>query len=137
MRRLLPFALMLVACAKPAEAPQSPAPAPAPIAAAPVDTTPEAMAKAMDVPLYPDAEAPQGMSTQERRGDGSTHYSLVLATKDSPAKATAWYAERLKTQAMGGMVAGRTSNGNDVIVTAKVEAGRTLIRVKSIAYKQS
>ena len=133
MRRLLPFALLLVACSKPAPAPTATAAVPPKSAAVP--ESPEAMAKAMDVPIYPGAEAPDGLSSRpDVRSDGSTHFSLVLATKDAPAKALAWYGDHLAAQTLGGMVAGKTPKGNDVIVTAKTEAGRTLVRIKSIAY---
>lgn len=142
MRRLLPLALLLVACSKPeTSAPVAVAPTVPPKAATMV-RTPGEMAKAMDVPLYPGAEAPQGMSLEpETRGDGSTHYSLVLATKDSPEKVARWYASELSMEAMPGMgghsVVGKTKKGNDLILTAAPEAGRTLVRIKTIAYPQT
>ena len=135
MRRLLPFALLLVACSKPAETPPPAAKPPATGPKVESPKTPEAMAKAMDVPLYPGATAPDGLSTApEKRTDGGTRYSLVLATKDTPEKALAWYGDHLRAQSVGGMVAGMSPKGNNVIVTAKVEAERTLVTIKSIAY---
>lgn len=136
MRRLLPFALLLAACAKPEPAkvqvPKDAGPVASPASAS---LTPAGMAKAMDVPLYPGAEAPDGLSTMPKRiSDGTIHYLLVLATKDSPARVNAWYTSKLGLQAMGKMLAGKTKNGNDVIVTVGPEGGRTLVRIKSIAY---
>lgn len=140
MRRLLPLALLLVACAKP-QTPAVPAvEAPAkPPAAASANLTPESLAKAMDVPLYPGAEAPDRMSSMpETRPDKSVHYSLVLATTDDVDKVAAWYEKQLGLKVMPGMggksIVGKTKTGNDVIVTIGPEAGRTMIRVKAIKY---
>lgn len=145
MRRLLPLApvlaLALAACSR---APETPAaggstpPPPAPPVAS--DLTPEGMAKAADVPMYPGALAPDGLSSAPRRGqDGTTHYTLVLATEDSPQKAAAWYASALKLKAVPGMggvsILGKSKKGNDLMITIGPEAGRTLIRIRSIAYK--
>lgn len=140
MRRLLPLALLLAACAKPAETPKLEQP-PLPAAGGPaqVDLTPESVAKAADVPLYPGAEAPENMSTvPEHRSDGSTHYSLVLATSDPAKKVAEFYAERLKSRAVstshGLSIFTKSPKGNDVSVLVGTEAGRTLVRIKSIAY---
>ena len=136
MRRALPFALLLVACTKPAPVPVVATAPPKPVA---VDLTPEGMAKAMDAPLYPGSEAPDGLSTAPyRTKDGTVHYSLVLATKDPVDKAALWYAERLKTTAPkfqgGRSVFAQSPKGNDLQIVFAPEAGRTLIRIKSIAY---
>ncbi len=141
MRRLLPLALFLVACAKPVETSKADAagtPTPASPAAS-ADLTPEGVAKSADVPLYPGAEAPENMSAMpDHRSDGSTHYSLVLATPDSLEKVTTWYVGKLalSSKPMGGgqTIIGKTPKGNDLIVTIAPEAGRTMIRIKSIAY---
>lgn len=141
MRRLLPLALILVACAKPEEAP-APVVVKAPPKATPLEKapdTPEAMAKAMDVPLYPGAEAPDRMSSApEKRTDGGIGYSLVLATKDPVPAVAAWYGKQLKLPALPGKkgmtVVGLTGKGNQTIVNVAPEAGRTFIRIKSIVY---
>ncbi len=138
MRRFLPLALLLVACTKPAPVPVvAPAP-PKPVA---VDLTPEGMAKAMDVPLYPGAEAPDGLSVAPVRSkDGSTRYSLVLATKDPVDKAATWYADRLRSTAPkfqgGRSIFAQSPKGNDLQIVVAPEAGRTLIRIKSMAYQK-
>ena len=133
---LLPVALLAAACAKPAE-PTSDSPAPATVAKS--DLTPEKMAEAMRVPLYPGSNAPDGMSSApEKRDDGSMHYSLVLATKDPVEKVGDWYAKKLNLEDMPGLggksIVGMLTDGTNVIITIGPEAGRTLIRVKSIVY---
>lgn len=138
MRRTLPLALLLTACSKPTTPPVAVSPPPAQ-KVVPTDITPEAMAEAMDVPTYPGVEAPEGMSSiPAKRPDGSTHYSLVLATKDPVDKVAGWYTKRLGLAAMPGMggqtIIGSSKKGNDLLVTIAPEAGRTLIRLKSIAY---
>lgn len=104
---------------------------------APADLTPESIAKAADVPLYPGAQAPDGMSMMpKKRDDGSTHYSLVLATNDPVKKVAAWYTEKLNLRAMSGMIIGKSPKGNDLILKIAPEAGRTLVHIKSIAYSK-
>lgn len=133
MRPTLPLALLLLACAKPVAAPEASTPAPATVVK--TDLTPEGMAKAMDLPLYPGATTPDGMSSAPSvRDDGSTHYSMVLATNDPPAKVAAWYAKTLGLPTLGGSIFGKTKKGNDASIRVSAEAGRTLIRLKSIAY---
>lgn len=144
MRRLLPFALLIVGlvgtgCTKEEKAaPDTTAPVATGEPAskiATVDLTPARMAATMDVPLYPGATAPDGLSSiPDVRTDGSTHYSLVLASPDAPAKVLAFYAKALGLEAKAGTVVGTTKKGNAVIVSAATEAGRTLIRLKSITY---
>ena len=149
MRRLLPLSLLIVGftgagCAKEEKAASVTTMPPAstgPVSNEPaskiatVDLTPASMATAMDVPLYPGATAPDGLSSKpDKRTDGSTRYSLVLATKDAPAKVLAFYAKELGLEAKAGTVVGTTKKGNAVIVSAAPEAGRTLVRLKSIAY---
>lgn len=136
MRRLLPLALLLAACAKPHESAPPTEPSAAKVVASAL--TPEDMARAMDVPVYPGATAPDGMSSApEKRGDGSTHYAMVLATGDSPSKVLAWYAKGLDLPALGGSIIGKTKKGNDLLIKVAPEAGRTLVRIKSIAYGKS
>ena len=132
----MPIALLAVACAKPSE---KAAETPAPAKVLKSDLTPEKMAKDMRVPLYPGATAPDGMSSApERRDDGSMHYSMVLATKDPVDKVGDWYAKTLDLEDMPGMggksIVGMLKDGTNVIITIGHEAGRTLIRAKSIVY---
>ena len=135
---LVPVALLAAACAKP-PAPAEDAPAPATVAK--TDLTPESMAKEMRVPLYPGATAPDGMSSApKKRDDGSMHYSMVLATKDPVDKVGQWYEKELNLQPMPGMggksIVGMLKDGTNVIITIAPEAGRTMIRAKSIVYSK-
>lgn len=136
---LVALALLLGACAKPAD---TTAPEAAPTGkVVQTDMTPDDMAKAMNIPLYPGSSAPDGLSSKpETRDDGSIHYSLVLATKDTPEAAGAWYAQKTGLTAMPGMggksIVGALPDGTNVIITIAPEAGRTLIRIKAIVYKK-
>lgn len=133
---LVPVALLAAACAKP-PAPTEESPEAARVVK--VDLTPEQMAKAMRVPMYPGATAPDGMSSApDKRDDGSMKYSMVLATKDPVLKVSQWYEKELHLEDMPGMagtsIVGMLKDGTNVIITIAPEAGRTLIRVKSIVY---
>ncbi|RYG25401.1 hypothetical protein EON82_07225 [bacterium] len=133
---LVPVALLALGCAKQAPPAESD---PAPATVAKSDLTPEKMAVAMRVPMYPGATAPDGMSSApEKRDDGSMHYSMVLATKDPVDKVGDWYAKELDLDDMPGMggksIVGMLKDGTNVIITIGPEAGRTLVRVKSIVY---
>lgn len=135
---LLFVALLAVGCAKPAETTEA---APATGAIVKTDLTPEQMAKAMGIALYPGATAPDGMSSAPaKRDDGSMHYSLVLATSDGPDKVGSWYAKETGLPAMPGAggksVVGALKDGTNVIITIGPEAGRTLIKIKAIVYSK-
>lgn len=143
MRRFLPLAaLVLAACAK--EAPKETATGAPPSAS---ETTlpaesPEQLVKDMGVPMYPGSTAPDLMTHPPvKRASGDVHYELVLATADAPDKVTDWYAKQLDLPALPGplgkQLIGKTKTGKDVIITAAPEAGRTIIRIKAIAYPSS
>jgi hypothetical protein len=140
MRAALPIllALLIVGCAKPTEAPTTDVPEAGKIVK--IDMTPEQMAKAMDIPMYPGSTAPDGLSSApQKRDDGSTHYSLILATNDPVKVVAAWYAKQTgieaKADARGVSLVGSTKNGANLILGVKAEAGRTLIDIKAIVYK--
>ena len=102
MRLLLPLALLLVACSKPAEPPKLVEDISSrKVVPLPSVGTPEEMAQKMDVPLYPGAEAPQDMSEKpKKRPDGGIGYSLVLATNDPVKKVGEWYGKELGMSAL-------------------------------------
>jgi hypothetical protein len=102
-------------------------------------SSPMELAKECDVPMYPGAKAPDGMSRLPRKNqDGSMTYDLVLTTNDSPEKVANFYAEGLKLKATkaGGAVhlMGKTPKKNDVILTIESGAGQTIVRISSIKY---
>ncbi len=135
---LLVVALLAIGCAKPAETTTPEAPEPGKIVK--IDMTPEEMAKAMDIPMYPGSTAPDGLSSAPvKRDDGSMHYSLVLATNDPVKKVADWYATQTgiaaKQDARGVSLVGSTKGGVNLILGAATEAGRTLVTIKAIVYK--
>jgi len=99
--------------------------------------TPAEIAAKCDVPLYPGASAPQGMSHMPKQDTDGIHYELVLATKDSPRKVATFYATTLKLDSKvhgdNASLMGLTPKKNAVIIVAAPEAGQTIIRIKSIA----
>ena len=101
--------------------------------------TPEELAAKCDVPMYPGATAPQGMSHMPTKdAEGAMRYELVLATKDTPQKVADFYAGKLHLESKiiegQATVMGNTPKKNAVIIAAGSEAGQTIIRVKAIAY---
>ena len=103
------------------------------------DLTPEGLAKLMDVPAYPGAEAPDGVTRPPAKdGYGGTRIELVLATKDPVKNVADFYKNKLKIdgfpQGSGMQLIGKTSKGNDLMIAIGPEAGRTMIRIKAIAY---
>jgi hypothetical protein len=101
--------------------------------------TPQAASTACDVPMYPGAKAPDGMSRMPRvNQDGSTTYNLVLTTNDTPQKVADFYSNDLKIAPVktdiGLRIMGKTPKKNDAIVTIESEAGETVVRISSIAY---
>ena len=99
--------------------------------------TPTEVAAKCDVPMYPGSTAPQGMSHMPRQDSEGTHYELVLATKDSPAKVASFYGSdlHLEPKIVGDKanLMGLTPKKNAVIIDAAPEAGQTIIRIKAIA----
>jgi hypothetical protein len=104
----------------------------------PVDT-PEELAKRCDLPIYPGAKAPDGMSRMPRKDPGGgTAYDLVLTTHDDKSRVTSFYSKVLKKPALrskeGNQIMGRTPKKNDAIVTVTSDGGETMIRINAISY---
>ena len=105
-------------------------------------SSPQEVAQQCDVPIYPGAKAPDGMSRLARKNqDGSTTYDLVLTTPDPPQKVASFYAHGLNlptTRSKSGLrLMGKTPKKNDAIVTIESEAGQTVVRISSMAYPHS
>jgi len=101
-------------------------------------STPEELAAKCDVPMYPGSDAPQGMSRSPHKDSDGTHYDLVLTTSDPPKKVASFYADRLKAQSSTSddnlMVVAKTPKGNDALITVSAEGGKTVVRIRALAY---
>jgi hypothetical protein len=105
----------------------------------PNGATPETLAQAMDVPVYPGSRVPDGVSrAPQPDGHGGTRYELVMHTSDSVGEVSAFYRERLGLAAMEegdhAQLIGKTPNGNDAIIRIVRDGEMTTIRVNVIAY---
>jgi hypothetical protein len=95
--------------------------------------SPTEMAEKADVPLYPDADAPDGKSNF-RKSDAETRYEIVLTTPDPPEKVLKFYEKNLtKAQRMTPKLMGVSKKGNSVMVSADQSNGLTTITLVSIA----
>ena len=147
MRSLLAGIALLVAigCSGPASETKSTAPAGDQASSQPGPTlTPEEIAKTVEVPLYPGATAPDGLSRAPAKDQaGDTRYELVLRTADPVEKVAAWYEKETKLEGMreGGsaQLIGKTASGHDAMITItpdESEKGKTRIRVAAIVYQK-
>ena len=101
--------------------------------------TPYGLAQAMDIPVYPGAEAPDGRSRAPfEDSHGGTRYELVLTTSDPLEKVVGFYRDKLKldvmTTAGTAQAIGKTPRGNDLILSISREGATTAIHAKAIAY---
>lgn len=100
--------------------------------------TPQQAAAQADVPVYPGAKFPDGVTMPPSKdSSGKVHTYLVMTTRDSPEKVAAFYEKSgghysLMQMKGGSEVQGMSPEGNLVLIDLTVSGGLTTISVKSV-----
>ena len=124
--------------AKPAEEAVKAAPAPTPVVANTSGLTPEQVATQADLPIYPGASFPDGVSKPPTKdSNGKLHVYLVMTTPDSADKVISFYkAKEQKMEVVPDskvtQVMGETPKGNMAILKVSSDKKGTTIDISSI-----